>query len=345
MRIIYLIFAVFFALCSCSKQQQEKSPSQRNKENIEHLRNELVQAPYGWKMIYFSKSDSLLFSDKDQVLENLGRIEDFYGYGGHYFLLKFSEEGSVQMLADYDNQTATTPLESEFEVKQNSFTQLSFTTYNYLHRIVNEKFKGASDFLYVGKNFQNKLVFKTAQSLEYAREYIVLEKLTSAEQWDGAENFVKKSYENRVFFDEMKNPQLTIRQGARVFFQSDIFLKTDSPLPSYQRFLREIKNQRYYLFRFNKVPDPVYPENAKESTGLGSGYVGTETGLRFYSGLRFNSTYIFYDFERKEGKFVCELVKIYDPILRKQIYVSKHLFPEGEPTHFVAEIEDMPVNR
>ena len=58
----------------------------------------------------------------------------------------------------------------------------------------------------------------------------------------------------------------------------------------------------------------------KEITGLGSGYTGTEQGLTFRAGLRFDAAKQFYDFERKGNRFEAELVQSYDTLLRSTRY-------------------------
>lgn len=78
-------------------------------------------------------------------------------------------------------------------------------------------------------------------------------------------------------------------------------------------------------------------------TGLGSGYAGTEHGITFRAGLRYDSKTMFFDFQRKGNRFVAELVSVYDPLLRSIRLVSKHLHPEGEFTGLEAEIWDEPV--
>ncbi|GIM61564.1 hypothetical protein CAPN008_16140 [Capnocytophaga canis] len=341
----YLFLIVLVGMISCKKEEpSEVSPSDRNLQNIKALRKELTEAPYGWKVLYFPKTDSLLFANKDEILEKDPLFRERYGYGGFYFLMKFDDKGTVQMRADYDSKSMVETKESEFEIKQNTFTQLSFTTFNYIHHLVNDRFSGNSDFMYAGRDFENNLVFKTASYIEPAREYVVFEKLKSPIDWEDKENqpetVLTTSYNNRKFFDRMKNPQVVIRKGSRIFFQSDMFVRTNTGTPQYNQFLREIIEKRYYLFSFNKKPDLINPRIAKESTGLGSGYVGTEQGLTFRTGLRYTEKYIFRDFERRGDKFVCELVKVYDPILKREMYVSKHLYPDGEPTYFIAEITD-----
>ncbi len=335
---IYIILSVIACIfISCKQDFTEGiSPAERNANNIKQLREKLTQSKYGWRMIYFSKTDSLLFSNKSEILQKTINYRDLYGFGGHYFHLKFDDKGTVKIRADYDDKTISQTKESEFEIKQNTFTELSFTTYNYIHKLVNDRFEGSSDFLYVGEDFKGDLMFKTSSYIHPAREYVLLQELKSEESWN---EDIKKSYENRKFFEEMKNPQITIRKGDRMYFKSDYVIKTDSPFEPYQKFLKEIVEKRYYVFQFNTVDDPYFRENKPKTVGLGSGYVGTEKGLSFYAGIRYNKNYIFYDFERQGDKFVCELVRIYDP-LRKFMYVSKHLFPDGEPTFMVAEITD-----
>ncbi len=339
-QIVTLLIISMLAL-SCEKNYTEGiSPAQRNADNIEKLRNRLTQAKYGWRMIYFSKSDSLLFTNKNEILQNTLRYRDLYGYGGHYFLLKFNEDGTVKMRSDFTDKSIKETKESEFVIQQNTFTELSFTTYNYLHKLINDKFEGASDFLYVEENFDNDLVFKTSSYIYPAKEYVLLQELDAEEAWD---EDIEKSYENRKFFDDMKNPQITIRKGDRIFFKSDYVIKTNSPVESYKKFLEQIPIKRYYVFEFNTVDDPFFAENKPKTVGLGSGYVGTEKGMFFYPGIRYDKKFIFYDFERQGDKFVCELVRIYDPIRRVFMYVSKYRYPEGEPTFMVAEIKDEPV--
>lgn len=341
----YLAILGVVALISCKKNDKGIAPSERNLQNINTLRKELTSASHGWKVIYFSKTDSLSFTNRDEVFYNgIYNYKDLYGYGGHYFVMQFKEDGTVQMLADFDKKSIAQVQKSQFEVRQNTFTQLSFTTYNYLHQLVNEHFSGASDFLYIGKDFFNNLIFKTASYIEPAREYILFEPLQSPIDWENSgntlDNVIEKAHDNRVFFTSMKNPQLEIRKGSRIYFQSDVLVKSTRGTPAYNRFLQEMIDKRYYVFLFNKKPDLVNPNIARESNGLGSGYVGTEHGISFHTGIRYDQNYIFYDFERKNNRFICELVRVYNPFTRKYMLLSKHLHPEGEPTHFVAEIID-----
>ena len=111
-------------------------------------------------------------------------------------------------------------------------------------------------------------------------------------------------------------------------------VETNAPL------LKEIKDKRYYLFVFVKQRNPIPDYPPKSITGLGSGYVGTEQGLTFRAGLRYDNKIQFYDFVRNGNKFEAELVEVYDTLLRSTRYVSRHLHPEGRITGLKAEIWD-----
>lgn len=98
-------------------------------------------------------------------------------YSGLFILVIFCNTVSwgikhflcIEAVADYTEQSLQEVRQSEFEVSQNTFTQLSFTTYNYLYSLVNDRFTGSSDFLYTGKDIDGNLIFKTSLYTEPAR--------------------------------------------------------------------------------------------------------------------------------------------------------------------------------
>ncbi len=330
---------ILIAICLSCKDEHifDLSPSERNAKHISELRKELTDAPHGWCVTYFPRTDSLLFTDVKTPISSY-EYNNNYGYGGHCFFMKFSGDGTVETIADYDEQSLADSRISEFEVSQNTFTQLSLTTYNYLHRLVNNQFAASSDFLYTGRDVDGNLVFRTASYIEPAREYIVFTRLRSENSWM---EDMRKAYENTLFFQKMKNPQLVIRKADRIYFRSDMQTRViidDKDKNSKKRKEQE-EYQRYHLFLFAK--DPYAPQGwPKEVVGLGSGYVGTTDGLTFRPGIRYSSNYTFYDFRRDGNRFVCELVKVFDPYSKTEHWVSKHLAPGGEPTGVIAEIWD-----
>lgn len=325
----YFLLTLPLLLCSCEKENIfELSPTERATKQMADLRQELTAAPYGWQVTYFPKVDSLLFTNPNVHIKERDFEPKEYGYGGHTFFMSFLSDGTVEMQSDEKAAIDTDKRQSEFEVNQNTVTQLSFTTFTYIHRLVNERLNGVADFLYAGKDSLGQLHFRTASYLDWGRESIVFRPLKSETDRDTS---LVNVYRHRRFFEAMHDPVLTIRQGDKIYFQSNYRI---------QHTRGEVAAQnRYYLFLFEKIPSPIkyYP---LEMNGLGSGYVGTEKGLTFLSGFRYNKQYVFQHFVRQGDKFVCELVKVYDPWLRKEKWVSRHLYPHGVPTGMVAEITD-----
>lgn len=321
---------LMFVACTNEDTYEGVSPNERTNNSIEWLRKELTDAPYGWKMVYFPRTDSLLFSN---LSAKLGRYDQhgYYGYGGYYFLMKFDTDGHVWMKGD--EQKDVQAQEGRFIVRQGSFTQMSFTSYNELHKLIGTAFNGTADFLYVGKDQDSSLVFRTMNYKEPAKEYIVMQPLKSDEEW--TEN-INHAYENRKFFERMNNPQIRIHRGDLDYFLSDYKMN------GAQEYLDEIVSKRYWLFTWAKEPSPDPNSYPLSIVGLGSGYVGTELGITMRAGIRLDAQHIFYDFKRVEDRFICELVKVYDPYTLKSRLIAKHLthgikFIE---TGYIAEIFD-----
>ena len=325
----YPFLILITLLTSCKSEDIfSLSPSERSARSISELRRELAQAPHGWKVTYFSKTDSTLFADLTTRIER--GYEYDYGVGGHFFYMKFDDQGQVNMASDYDDLSATELRQSEYEIKQNSFTQLSFTTFNYLHELVNDIFAAAPDFLYCGKDLDGHLIFKTPGNIEPAREYVRFERATSPEE---AQSCVKTALDNRLFFEKMRYPQLKIHKGDREYFNTKYVINQDD---SFEEWVSKSIKRRYRVFLNDRSRVII----SQDLRGLGSGYTGTDVGLTFHTGIRYDKNNIFYDFQRVGDRFVCELVRVYDPHTRTWRYKSKHLAPNGEPTGMIAEIWD-----
>ena len=72
MKCYLLLVALLFTACSSNDDVFDKSPSQRSSESISSLKDELVNAPYGWRVLYFPKTDSLLFSNPSELISQYG---------------------------------------------------------------------------------------------------------------------------------------------------------------------------------------------------------------------------------------------------------------------------------
>ncbi len=320
---ITTFITLFALLIACQKQENvfEYSPSQRMFQHRTELQNELTEAPYGWKVLYFPRTDSLLFATptKPEKRSESKYVEKLItqGFGGFYFLMTFHKNNTVDILMDTNTQTIQVAKTSEYALTQESQLQLSFTTYNYIHRLVNNRFRAAADFLYVGKDTLQNIVFKTASYAEPAREYIVFEKLKSITD---KEQFLQKAYNNRQFFEQMNNPQIVIRRGSKIYYQSDVYLKGNN-FGLNTPFLEGFVANRYYVFEYRTNPQEDPSTGRYKSQFIGSGYVGTEKGLTFRAGLRYNNSLIFYDFVREGNRFI-----------------AHHYDKKGIATGYIAEI-------
>lgn len=326
-------------LASCQKEKPvfSATPTARSLERIDSLRGVLTTAPAGWELLYFPKTDSLLFTDSRAQVD-LQKYVNQLGYGGFYFQLRFSPQGQASLRGDYTDGSASAEQTVSYSLTQGAMTRLSFTSGSYLTRLIGESFEGELDFLFQGTDAEGHLVFLSSRTTQPARSYFLLRRIEGSST---AEDRFAQAESNRRFFETMRNPQLVIRQGGRTFFRSDYITKYSSrgDLTTYGRHMIA---QRYALFtdvrRKALVPDG--PPQA--IGGLGSGYTGTPEGLTFLSGIRFDGEKVFRDFDREGDRFVCELVRIYDPEWRTLRLVSRHLHPEGELTGLVAEIFDDP---
>ena len=343
MRIKTCIACVLIVIggCACSSDHLfDVTPTERTEQKISELHNELLSAQYGWKVIYFPQTDSLLFSDPGAKIGQYDYEPSKFSYGGKYFLMRFTDNGNVEMYSDDNLKSTETPIVSEYKVDYNSMVQLSFTTYNYIHSLVNDAFGGSSDFLYAGNDHLGRMRFKTLAYLNPAREYIVFEKL---EKDPKEADMLRRAFENRTFFENMKNPQIRISKGERTFFQSDRYLKHSQSSTTISSWEKGSREHRYYVFLYNRKLNPIPDTYPLEVNGLGSGYVGTEDGLWFRSGIRYSQDIVFYNFYREGKKLISELVKVYDPVTRQFFYGDKQMYPEGEFTGYQAVIEDKPI--
>ncbi|SUB77526.1 DUF4302 domain-containing protein [Porphyromonas macacae] len=332
----FLLSLPLYALLAVGCKQDnafDRSPAERMERHIENFKQTLVSAPHGWQLQYFPRVDSLLFRNPSTRLDWTDVTKDKYGYGGYLMLIKFAEGNRLEIKADLTDRQAKNVTSAEYDIRLGSSLQLSFTTHAPLHELVNSEFGGVSDFVYRYRDYWGNLIFTTGVSDDSNRPYIVLSPLKTAEEWkSGAE----QAFENRKFFESMVHPQIRIRRGSRIFFQSDVPFKKPGDEQNKEKEL-ERNRRRYHIFlSYREKYDPIF----RGYNGLGSGYTGTKEGLSFRPGFSYDDKTTFFDFERKGDKFVAELVSVYDPLFQKFHFESKHLFPEGEPTSYIAEIID-----
>ena len=322
--------------CSSDSGVFSDSASKRIQARQDSLQQVLTTAPNGWEAIYFPQTDSLLFSDLKTELD-IHKFPNQLGYGGFYFQLKFSPNGSLMMRGDYTDDSALENQNVHYELGHNSMTRLSFSTGNYLTKLIGDKYQGELDFLFQGTDADGRLIFVSPRSIRPAKAYLILKRIGENQN----DERLQQASKHRKTFENMRNPRLKIQQGSRTYFSSDHIIKysTRGELTSYG--INQVA-QRYALFtqvsRKANVPDGP-PQGI---IGLGSGYVGTPDGLTFLSGIRLDDKNIFRDFIFRNGVYECELVRVYDPLYRTTRLESKHLHPEGEETGIIATIYDDP---
>lgn len=305
-----------------------QTSSQRIQQKIASLDSLLQSAPQGWQLTYFPKVDSLLFTNFSSKLIGIDIDKNRYGFGGHTYWIRFLPGGNLEMLAI--NGADVTQHKGSYKIGLSESLQISFITYLPIHEMVTPQWGGASDLLFVECDWQNRIILRTAHSQEYQRQRIFLTPLP--EDKVPAEE-AKKALNNRLFFERMQNPQIRLKKGSRIYFESDVQLNDKFSDGSLNKWRIE---RRYFLFLYNLRRYGDY--NFKGYNGLGSGYTETPEGLVFFPGFSFDGKHTVNFVKRKGDKFVAELVRIWDPIYQKYTIESKHLHPQGEPLPYYIEI-------
>lgn len=310
----------------------DHSPAERMTHHRAELRGRLESAPHGWQLTYFPRVDSLLFRNASDRWADTEVQQDRYGYGGYTFAVKFMPQGQIQLKTDLDAYPVAEVFEGAYDIRLGSSLQLSFTTFTPLHSLIDSELGGVADFVYRYTDHQGRLIFATGISGATNRPYITLTPLPTEEAWQG---LVPKAVEHRKLFERMQHPQLTIRRGGRIFFQSDVPFRDAR---GDRRKELERNRKRYHLFlALRNRHEAIFRSGY---SALGSGYVGTREGLSFRPGFSPDGKALFCDFELRGDRFVCELVSVYDPMLHRFVLKSRHLHPDGEPTSYIAEIID-----
>lgn len=109
---LILIISVFTA---CKKEDDpvfSQSPDERITAELNKYKQELVNAPYGWKGLIFPKGVA-------------GSVFSFY--------FRFTDANRVSMFSDFDPTTSVTLKESSYRLKALQQPCLLFDTYSYVH--------------------------------------------------------------------------------------------------------------------------------------------------------------------------------------------------------------------
>ena len=170
------ILFVFFlaAFVSCQKNEPEdlfgKTPAERFEQNKNELLAALTSSEQGWKLSYFTNSET---------------------FGGYTLLMKFDRNGRVEMTSDIGEEFSST--QSQYTIQEAQGTLLVFSTYNHIHKLgdpqnpsdLNGKgLEGEFQFIYYGKE-GNKLKFRTQR--KDTEQFVYFEPAT-AQEWSAMQN-------------------------------------------------------------------------------------------------------------------------------------------------------------
>ena len=170
------ILFVFFlaAFVSCQKNEPEdlfgKTPAERFEQNKSELLTALTSSEQGWKLSYFTNSET---------------------FGGYTLLMKFDRNGRVEMTSDIGEEFTST--QSQYTIQEAQGTLLVFSTYNHIHKLgdpqnpsdLNGKgLEGEFQFIYYGKE-GNKLKFRTQR--KDTEQFVYFEPAT-AQEWSTMQN-------------------------------------------------------------------------------------------------------------------------------------------------------------
>ena len=109
---LYFLFVstLFFSCTKEPEQVFDKSPDERLNETLAGYQKQLSGAQYGWKAVVFPAAG-----------------------GAYAFYFKFNDSNRVQMVSDFDSNSARILKESSFRLKALQQPSLIFDTYSYLH--------------------------------------------------------------------------------------------------------------------------------------------------------------------------------------------------------------------
>ena len=111
-----LFLSILVLLASCQKNEPEdlfgKTPAERFEQSKNELRAALTASEQGWKFSYFTNSEK---------------------FGGYTLLMKFSQDGRVEMTSDIGEEFGST--QSQYSIEEAQGTLLVFSTYNHIHKL------------------------------------------------------------------------------------------------------------------------------------------------------------------------------------------------------------------
>lgn len=340
--ILTVVSLVLFAACRKEADWDGLSVTSREKKAIDELKTVLCGAPNGWKMTYFPSINTRLNTDiTENYKTEVYSLTDVYlqrrmGVGGYNLFLKFKEGGEMDVLTDIayaptDVKSHYTPVyQTEISQAQYGITisdglTLFFRTNTMLEELYPYQVNATNKFLPVVVSPQ-RIVLTTMNYNETDKEFIELTPLDIPEEhWkDRMKKIIneKEVFRTRSFKDLRQNLKddrncilrivLTATQQVayettfdfgQQMMQYRLSSSFSKDLQSHRKVARYDRMQ-YELFLKNEQPNRTVHgyDGSTYYTGLGSGYIATESGIEFRPGFKFNEDVIFTEFVRSTDK-------------------------------------------
>jgi len=119
-RILPLIMFIALLAAGCQKKEdylEGKTPDERLTEALAKYKDVLIKAPYGWKVVVYSKG-----------LEATFKISSAFSY-----YMKFNDTSFVTMYSDFDTLTSSVAKTSGYRLKALQRPSIEFDSYGYIH--------------------------------------------------------------------------------------------------------------------------------------------------------------------------------------------------------------------
>lgn len=294
----YILFLTAFILivgCGKSDKVFEQTAFSRIQKAKDELRQTLTQVNQGWEMIYF-KQTLPLFSDMYRNIKGsdpygFTLIERHYGVGGSYFLIKFMNDGTLQMLGNNGESFSLEEKQSQYTISQNTYLQLNFVSPNYIFQT------GQSSFLFYKKNEDGSLVFVTGKYPNANSEYIVMRPIQSNQTWNDK---MQKVLQTQTTFNKMWNSDRNAILKITDSYGNDVFTSTRFSSDP-QKYINP--SRKYVVFVKNMER---HTTNSSYYTALGSGYVPLEDEILFLPGFKVSESVVFTRFHLDNGRYISQ---------------------------------------
>jgi hypothetical protein len=211
-KLLYIILALSAFITSCKKDEDPifEDPDTRLSAALAENQAQLINAPNGWKATIYP-----------------------HGGKGFTYYFKFTADGKVTMLSDFNATTATKPAESTYRLKALQRPTLIFDTYNYVHLAADPDagVSGGANARGLTSDFEFGFVSAAGDSLKMEGTFnfnqMVMVKLSADESQKILAGGLKTMTDaNTAYLTANKNPYIQLDANVRGALLIDPVAKT-----------------------------------------------------------------------------------------------------------------------